>query len=1311
MIPSVISKQVRHGIEDFIKTTFPVHTTFFNGIFDRFLDRESNEMFRGPYISVKLPFRPGLKGAGYFSDIPMKYSSFLHQEQAFGRLGGKTPKSTIIATGTGSGKTECFMYPILDHCFAKRGEPGIKAIIIYPMNALANDQARRFADIVNGNKNLKGKIRVGLFIGETSAENSPMMTKDNVITDRDAMRASPPDILLTNYKMLDYLLIRPIDRDIWQRNEPETLKYVVVDELHTFDGAQGTDLACLLRRLKSRLGTPAGHLCCVGTSATLGDTQKPGELIKYAENVFGEKFDGTSVVGEKTLQPEEFFADVQGDLTSVPGKEHSKEMDPYEYASIQDYVKAQAKLWFGYEISDYNDGKWKIELGRKLCGHIFFRNLLTVICRKLVTLDELVQEMGKLNIEISEGDGEYKDFLIISLLALASSASRQVDADSIMPFLNLRLQTWLREMRRIVAEVKKAPDLKFAKDLNADDMEKHLPVIHCRECGTMGWLTSRKSQDTSIKQELDKIYESFFSYSPTVNCLFPEDPPGAKTEESDPLWNTFICGHCMRTITVGADKKKVCSNCGRDDNFIKAYISNNTLTDSNGRRKSSHNCPYCNSEASLTVVGSKAPSLISVAISQIFTSIYNDDKKILAFSDSVQDAAHRAGFFSARTFRFGIRTAIQQFISESDRTFTLAELPDSFTKYYLDMFGREKYISTFIATDMEWLDDYEHLLKHDRLPDSSELLNLCKMRIGWEIFSEYGFRSRIGRTLEKTGSSVASFNPVGIDGAVKDSIEILQNQIGGLRELKEERLHSFVLGFLILLKSKGGVAHPALEGYVKNFGNYYQMSYAGFNELFMPKFGKHTRTPVFMSTKPGTRFDQFLNERTWYADWARRNLGDLEPEIHKYTVQLYTTILEHLVESNVLQTWTPNGEKVWGINPKALTISKKVFQLRCSQCGYLMSVGEAELAHFLGRPCLRMKCAGSYEPEKERADYYARLYSTGDIHRINTAEHSSLLEREDRENLEKRFMAEENSPDRDKLRKPWYPNMLSCTPTLEMGIDIGRLSAEIMCNIPPTKSSYLQRIGRTGRRDGNSFNLAVANARPHDLYFFSNPPDMITGNVEAPGCFLNASSVLERQFIAFCFDNWVAGGIKVSDIPRNIGALERNYKSKKDDKFPFIFLKYIEHNRTELFKKFIEIFPEMQEQTKERLKLFVEGKEGTGTLTYRILEPIESIFKEMDSLRGKIKSIRKSIETHKASPANSDHETILDEMENELFALAKILGKISEKDIFNFFTDSGLLPNYAFPESGIQLKSLILRKKKKNDKGKVSVQIYEYERP
>jgi DEAD/DEAH box helicase domain-containing protein len=117
------------------------------------------------------------------------------------------------------------------------------------MNALATDQARRIAALVAQVPAFQG-LRVGLYVGGTAGKpgEGMVMTPTNVITDRDTLRKHPPDILLTNYKMLDYLMLRPRDRQLWAHNSPTTLRYVVVDELHTFDGAQGTDLALLLRR-------------------------------------------------------------------------------------------------------------------------------------------------------------------------------------------------------------------------------------------------------------------------------------------------------------------------------------------------------------------------------------------------------------------------------------------------------------------------------------------------------------------------------------------------------------------------------------------------------------------------------------------------------------------------------------------------------------------------------------------------------------------------------------------------------------------------------------------------------------------------------------------------------------------------------------------------------------------------------------------------------------------------------------------------------------------------------------------------------
>jgi DEAD/DEAH box helicase domain-containing protein len=307
MIPSVLAQHVEQGIKDFLRTTFPVTTPLFSKILENFLAEPGN-VFKGPYLDIQLPFRQDKKGSDYFPELPMQFPPYRHQVNAFDRLSGPNPQSTIVATGTGSGKTECFIYPILDYCFRHRGEPGIKAILIYPMNALATDQAGRLAKLIYNSK-LKGHLTAGIYIGQREKDSSMLMTAERLISDKDTLRLSPPDILLTNYKMLDYLLIRPDDRPLWLHNSPDTLRFLVVDELHTFDGAQGSDLGCLIRRLKARLAIEPDYLCCVGTSATLGSREEQDDLLGYASAVFGENFSPGAIISESRLSAGEFLGD------------------------------------------------------------------------------------------------------------------------------------------------------------------------------------------------------------------------------------------------------------------------------------------------------------------------------------------------------------------------------------------------------------------------------------------------------------------------------------------------------------------------------------------------------------------------------------------------------------------------------------------------------------------------------------------------------------------------------------------------------------------------------------------------------------------------------------------------------------------------------------------------------------------------------------------------------------------------------------------------------------------------------------------
>src|SRR5262249_18938403 len=178
------------------------------------------------------------------------------------------------------------------------------------------------------------------------------------------------------------------------------------------------------------------------------------------------------------------------------------------------------------------------------------------------------------------------------------------------------------------------------------------------------------------------------------------------------------------------------------------------------RVEGTHDCPSCESHNTLTIVGSRAASLTSVLISQLWASPFNLEKKMLAFSDNVQDASHRAGFFKARTFRFNLRTAIQKVVQDISSPVPLQDLPRRFLHHWEEQLSRsEIFVATFLPPDMEWQRDYEHLRKEGSLPAHSRLPDFLRKRLDWEIWSEYTHNARIGRSLEKTGSSTVQVRP------------------------------------------------------------------------------------------------------------------------------------------------------------------------------------------------------------------------------------------------------------------------------------------------------------------------------------------------------------------------------------------------------------------------------------------------------------------------------------------------------------------------------------------------------------------------
>ena len=1283
MLPSVLAQQLEQGLRDYIETTFPVSTPRFRDTFRDLINRPQ-ALFKGPYISVKLPFRHSENGSHLLRPLTLPQTPYLHQQRAFERLTHNC-RSTVISTGTGSGKTECFLYPILRHCVQHPG-PGIKAIIIYPMNALASDQAERIAKAVYQDEALKSKITAGLYIGQYDEHPSAEMTRDRIITDKQTMNEHPPDILLTNYKMLDLLLIRSENYGLWARNDPETLKYMVVDELHTFDGAQGTDLACLIRRLKQRLGTPGGHLCAVGTSATLGGRENTADLIDYAQTVFGEPFEPDAVISESLLTPRE-FCDTGSDMNyHLPDPELLNQLDITQSAA--DYQQSLIKAWFGDQL-DINNKGWQHELGLLLKQHALLRAVLTVLNGTSRSMTAISDELDRTFPEFRNYAPEHKSNLIYSFLALISLARSRRNGKTIA-FLQVRLQLWQRELRRMVGSVENKPVIRFSDDLKPQEQEQHLPIIHCRECGAMGWGGSKQRQDEHVDPDRRTFYINFFNHHINTIFIFP-------LEESDE--NDHICGHCLHLMQN--QRLKSCPACGQDGRLIPVHATHNLRTGE--QNHSSHDCPYCGGTESLTIVGMRAASMISVSIGQLFSSRFNDDKKLLAFSDSVQDASHKAGFFSARTFRFNFRSAVQQYINQTHQPVRLSDLPRNVIEHYQHIWDQEKYIATFIAPDMTWMNEFNDLLENDDLEADTKLIQDINRRIEWEVLSEYGFNCRIGRTLEKTGSSVASPDKSMIQSVTDNLLDPLRNEFGPLRELREPDLKLFLYGILAQLKTRGAFEFDLLHSYKTRFGDSYVLN----RNPVMPNFGTYSRLPRFLTTRAGYRFDTLASGprqgNTWYQQWVIKCFQSYDMTINSVMNDILSLTVQTLEVSGILKRETERGHPVWSLLPEVFWVHPQVIQLRCDTCGHQHSIAEHEYGIWKNAACLRYNCRGHYKIQKHGDNYYRRFYASGDITRLFIKEHTGLLGRTEREKLEKRFKGDSGE------KKPWTPNALSCTPTLEMGIDIGDLSSLILCSVPPNASNYLQRIGRSGRRDGNSLNITVANGRAHDLYFYHEPDSMINGPVTPPGCYLNAPAVLERQLIAFTFDCWMHETGGAAQVPKQIKRVLNNLQKGDPLLFPQNWLQFVHKNKETLLSGFLGLFPDINKETKEHLRQYFFGSDARKDALTRFHYELSELQNEVQVHREKIRQINRTIKKMQNNPAkDQNYENDLAELELEKSALTDIVKNIRNNKTYNYLTDQGILPNYTFPEIGIILRSIIYRKQKT---GKTQTLTFEYERP
>lgn len=1271
--------ELKIALLDYLKATFTFQDKKVERAFLQLIADEREGMLRGPYLSLRLPYVKADAKASIPLDIQPPFTPYYHQAETFRRLStqdGHTPQPTILTTGTSSGKTESFLYPLLDYCYRHRLRRGIKAIILYPMNALATDQAQRIAAAIHADDRLRGQVTAGLFIGEGQHRRSfpQTMGERNIIEHRDTIVANPPDILLTNFKMLDYALMQAKYHQLWYHNlqDPGQLRFLVLDELHTYDGAQGTDVANLIRRVKLKLGIPPGQICPVGTSATIGSgAEAPRLLAQYAARVFGESFDETCIVGERRVGPDDFFAGA-GEKAYLPTPFLLQDSLVRAGDTVQDYLERQCRLWGIDPASD------PVTLGQELREYRIVRDLVTLCADGVLEMEELLARLSHVNEEFRGLPARYgkpafnpKEAVLRSLLSLIGAA--KTDTAGRLPFLFQQVQLWARELSGILRLFQPEPAFTWKDSVTANASVRALPPYFCRECGASGWLAVKHDNRNSLESDIADTYRKFFENHKNLYFANPWTSDNLKTDEYQP----------DDTIEQYADPLSLdLSHQPFGANFrVIAYRK------VNGTR-SEHYCPQCNSRNTIAIIGTKVNTLSSVAVAQVLSSEMDPaqerDRKVLAFTNSVQDAAHQAGFIEARNYRFAFRTALQTVVNLQTRPLSLNELQRAFREYWMANAAPDKpleaYLYKFFPSDH--LGDAE-------IVTTKTFIEEFNRRVDWEIASEYGYNALLGRTLEKTLSSGTFFKQESIGAAYRIIQPWLEaNALGGINARAFEQ---FLYIFLNRLRVRGGVAHPYLEKFRTERSDSYLITQKANPKYFLIRnFGKHTRLPKFITDEPKSPglFD-LTTKNTPATNWFHayfRKAFPLAPNNDALVNDFYAKLLDVLAGAGVavLDQKEANGIRNFALRAGTVFISNGVLSFACDVCANEVFTTEQAVNLLEGAACAHFRCTGHYRLQATDAtgNYYQQVYNRRRAPRIYASEHTGLLERGDREQKEKSF----------KTRPAFNAlNVLVATSTLEMGINIGDLNTTINNAIPPLPANFIQRVGRAGRSSGSALIVNFATNEAHDQYYFRDPLEMMQGAIATPGCYLEAREIMRRHFLACCFDTWTKADPQHNLMPATFFGLRIDVLNP-DDPAQFFnkMIAFVRERETDLLSAFQRHFEgQLEAKMADHLFRELETDLRSGQFYQRLRDTFREVREEFRRLKQQRQEIKDYIQTEQLA----EQDPLRQQLENDARNMRVLMRAIQKRSVPEHLTNKGLLPNYAFPETGVTLSASVRSQK------------------
>ena len=1206
MKPFRVQDEILKEFEMYIYTTFPILDEELRNQIKRKV-REEKLLWKDPYITLDKNYVPGctLSEAveeGLITDTTKEIFSkrgierlYKHQEGAIRKI--KDGRNVIVATGTGSGKTEAFLIPIIDYIVRNPDEEGVKAIIVYPMNALANDQYSRLKDLLKNTK-----ISFGIYTSATPTEEEqrPPNALENERATREEIQRNPPDILITNYAMLEYLLIRKEDTKIFRHHN---LKFIVMDEVHTYSGARGTEIAMLLRRVKEHtLGNKlhTRKIIHIGTSATIAEGEKEkSHVVAFAQSFFGAEFDKESIIFEKHIMPEE----PKNPKIPEPPQlgEENLQVDPSDAQAVSELAgKVLGIKIIGNVFEKLYDmiGEYKIAylIEKHLMEDIYTLEELTIKIK-----DELPERE---DVAIEDLMREIKAYLILGVAAIKNEKRR----------FRPKIHIFIRGIHGLVRCSKCGEIYPSGVERCPKCGSLTFPLEVCRHCGKDYLRTEWKDTvEGSFLVPYDKFESTDKTYHLTKNL---ESIYSEEDVESKKVPKLYLCPSCG---FVSHEPLSTCPHCGTE--MEEFYYLQGKLTE----------CPVCHgrygSREVVTPIWSGIASDVSVVSTSLISNMEENERRLLIFTDNRQDAAHQAGYMGDRHVKFTMRQLLYYIAEEAEKN---GEDPFDINSMTDKIYEKGIEIKLF-----------------DEPKTHSEKRKL-KESIKFRIIQEFTAVPRLRLTLESLG--LLSINYFNLEKLLNDDdFKRICERYG----LDEDKLLKFIKIFLDEMRYKGAVNYELYKRYLsKQERDRYDITLqpfwkpTGFN--FKKEEGSGYRIYTFISENGRSLFEVLTKKLL--------DITDTQDFIN-YVVNLlikHGYIVEEKIgsEGSNAKAYLVDYERMEIVIPKDIWI--------CPSCTKVHTVN-------IDNKCTTYNCKGrlkEYAPNME--DYYVYHYTKHNPVTIKVAEHSGQISNEKRELYENNF-------------RSGNLNVLVCTPTLELGIDIGELSSILLRNVPPSPSNYAQRAGRAGRKTGIALAAAYTRGTPHDSYFYDYPKDIISGKIIPPIFNLSNEKIIRRHIRSFILE-------KIDfKVPSTLGDIVEK-KISGDDVVYVIKDTVLDELRKSISAK--------RSSIKRGLKAVLENDIanfdflGDDTFDDYVDKIIDSFVDELkDTLKPLIKlltSIRKRITMldMKVRTISENKElSRLNTLETKLLTDPKI------SYTYSYLSKIGFLPGYAFP--GVQTQLII----------------------